>query len=112
MSGLPAAADEGGEPIERREDAVLDRARLDVARPADDARRAEAAFIHGALGALERRHAAVGPGEHLGAIVGGEDDDGVVGLADVLEMLQEGADAVVHLRHAGFLETVVASGCS
>ena len=34
-------------------------------------------------------------------------DDGVVGLADVVQVLQEGADAVVDLRHAGFLETVV-----
>ena len=42
-----------------------------------------------ALGALERRHAAVRPGEHLGAVVGGEDDDGVVGLADVVEVLQD-----------------------
>ena len=35
---------QGGEPIEAGEDAVLDRARLDLARPADDGRRAEAAF--------------------------------------------------------------------
>ena len=34
-----------GEPVEAGEDAVLDRARLDLARPADDARHAEAAFL-------------------------------------------------------------------
>ena len=107
MFGLPAAAVERGEPVEAGEDAVLDRARLDLARPADDARHAEAAFVDRALGVLERRHAAVRPGEHLGAVVGGEDDDGVVGLADVVEVLQEGADAVVHLRHAGLFEAVV-----
>ena len=71
------------------------------------ARHAEAAFADGALGVLERRHAAIRPGEHLGAVVRGEDDDGVVGLADVVEVLEQGADAVVHLRHAGFFETVV-----
>ena len=40
--------------------------------------------IDGALGGLERRHAAIRPGEHLGAVVGGEDDDGIVGFADIL----------------------------
>ena len=107
MFGLPAAASKRGEPVEAGEDAVLDRARLDLARPADDARHAEAAFHDGALGGLERRHAAVRPGEHFGAVVGGEDDDGVVGLADVVQVLQEGADAVVHLRHAGLFQAVV-----
>ena len=34
-------------------------------------------------------------------------DDGVVGLADIVDVLQERADAVVQLRHAGFFETVV-----
>ena len=39
---------------------------------------AEAALQHRALAAGERRLPAVGPGEVLGAVVGGEDDDGVV----------------------------------
>ena len=73
MFGIAGGGHEGREPIEAGEDAVLDRARLDRARPADDARHAEAALEDGALGGLERRHAAVGPGEHLGAVVGGED---------------------------------------
>src|SRR5262249_24403678 len=98
---------ERGEPIEPGEYSVLDRARLDLARPADDARHAEAALADSALGVLERRHAAIRPSEHLGAIIRGEDDDGVVGLANVVEMLQQGADAVIELRHASFLETVV-----
>ncbi len=76
--GIAGRRHERGEPVERGIDAVLDGARLDLARPADDARCAEAAFHHRAFGALERGHAAVGPGEHLGAIVGGENDDGVV----------------------------------
>src|SRR5262245_58740835 len=47
------------------------------------------------------------PREHLRAVIRGEDDDRVVGLADVVEMLQQCADAVIQLRHTGFLETVV-----
>src|SRR5215471_18494293 len=98
---------ERGEPIEAGEDSVLDRARLDLPRPADDRGHAEAALADRALGVPERRHAAVGPREYLGAVVRGEDDDGVVGLADVVEMLQQRADAVVQLRHASFFETVI-----
>src|SRR5215831_15689003 len=98
---------QGRQPIEAGEDSVFDRARLDLARPADDCRHAEAALADGALGVLERRHAAIWPREYFRAIVRGEDDDGVVGLADVVEMLQQCADAVIELRHAGFLEAVV-----
>ena len=46
----------------------------------------------------------------LGAVVGGEDDDGVVGNAKIVERLHEFADRVVDLRHAGFFETVVRLG--
>ena len=41
---IAGGGDQGGEPVEAGEDAVLDRARLDLARPAGDARHAEAAF--------------------------------------------------------------------
>src|SRR6516165_5142049 len=52
---------QGGQPIEAGEDAILDRARLDLARPADDRRHAEATLADGALGVLEWRHAAIRP---------------------------------------------------
>src|SRR4029077_10042107 len=84
-----------------------DRARLDVTRPAGDARHAEAAFADSTFGVLERRHAAVRPGEYFRAVVGAEDDNGVIGFADVVQVLQQGADAVVQLRHAGLFQTVV-----
>src|SRR6516162_1441249 len=71
------------EPIEPGDDAVLDRARLDVSRPTSNARDAEAAFHDGAFRGAEGRHAAVGPGEDFSAVVGGEDDNRVVGFADV-----------------------------
>src|SRR5262249_7572484 len=63
---------EGGEPIQSGEEAVLHAAGLDPARPADHARHAEAALEHRAFGGAERRHAAVGPGKDLGAVLGGE----------------------------------------
>ena len=61
----------------------------------------------GALGGPERRHAAVRPGEDLGAVVGREDDDRVVGLADVVKLFEQFADVVIYLRHAGFFQAIV-----
>ena len=47
----------------------------------------------------------------LGAVVGGEDHDGVVELAHVLQLLEHDADVVVHLLHAGFVDApVLAAG--
>src|SRR5262249_51406402 len=104
---VPCRGYERGEPIEAGKDSVLDGARLDLPWPADNGGDAEAALADGTLGVLERRHAAVRPSEHLGAVVRREDHDRIVGLADLVEMLEQGADAVIELRHAGFLETVV-----
>ena len=70
------------------------------AGPAHHRRHAIAAFPVGVLLAAERRGAAVGPGERLGAVVGGVDHDGVVGDAEVVELLQELADLAVVLDHA------------
>src|SRR5262249_11125737 len=53
------------EPVQAGEDTVFDRARLDLARPAGDARHPEAAFVTRSLLPLERRVAAVRPGERL-----------------------------------------------
>src|SRR5712671_5599177 len=69
---------QGGEPIQAREDAVLDRARFDPTRPANESRYAEATFADSAFGVLERRHAAIRPCEYFRAVVGGEDHDCVV----------------------------------
>ena len=83
-----------------------------MARPADDARHAEATFTDGALGVFERRHAAVRPGEYFRAVVRAEDHDGVVCFADVIQVLQQRADAVIHLLHARLLQAIVGLGCS
>src|SRR5262249_13697074 len=72
---------------------------------------AHAAFPGRELSTPERRYAAVRVGDVLGAVVGGEDDDGVVGLAHVLELFEDIADVVVHLLHAGFIDApVLAAG--
>ena len=94
-------------PVEGREDVVEDRAGLNVTGPADDARCPHAAFPGGELSALERRGSAVRKADGLGAVVGGEDDDGVIELAHVLKLLEDEADVVVHLLHAGFVDAPV-----
>ena len=104
MFGIAGGGDEGREPVEPGDDAVLDLAGRHLARPADHRRHAEAAFHDRALALRERRLSAIRPGEDLGAVVGGEDDDGVVVDAHVLELLHHEADVVVELRHAGFMD--------
>ena len=98
---------EGGQPVQGREDVVLDRSRLDVARPADDQGCTHAAFPGGQLAAREGRGAAVGVGDRLGTVVGGEHDDGVVELAHRLQLVEHEADVVVHLLHAGLVDAPV-----
>src|SRR5439155_9625602 len=55
--------EEGGEPIQAGEDAVLNRVRRHMAGPAQDCRHAETAFEDRTLGLRERRRPAIGPGE-------------------------------------------------
>ena len=93
---------ERGKPVEPGDDTVLDFAGRHLARPANHAGHAEAAFEHGSLAAGKRRLTAVGPGEILGAVVGAEGDDRVVVEAVVLELFHHGADDVIELGHAGF----------
>ena len=44
--------------------------------------------------------AAVRPGQYFGPVVGREDDDGVVGNAEVVELLEQLADIAVQFHHA------------
>src|SRR4029077_16618548 len=64
--GIACGGDQRGEPVEAWEVAGLDRARLDLAGPAGNRGGAEATLVDRALLSLERRVAAVGPGESLG----------------------------------------------
>ena len=43
----------------------------------------------------------------LSAVVRGEDDNRIVQFAHVLELLQDDADVVVHLLHAGFVDAPI-----
>ena len=63
--GIAGSGQKRWEPVETREDTVLDGAGLDVSGPADDGGNTEAAFENGALRGAERSHAAIGPGETL-----------------------------------------------
>src|SRR5262249_12820196 len=83
---------------------------LDLAWPANDRGHAKAAVENGALGGLEWRHAAVRPGEYFRSIIGCENDDGIFGLANILQMLEQRADAIVHLGHARFFKAIIALG--
>ncbi len=85
----------------------MHRARLDVAWPTHDHWCAVATFPSLALLTLERRDAAIWEGDRLGTIVGGEDNDGVVELAHVLQLPEHFADVVIHLLHAGFIHAPV-----
>src|SRR5215467_12910424 len=105
--GPAGNVDEGGHPVEGGEELVVHRARLDVAWPPDDAGGAIAALPGFTLLALEGCDAAVGEGDGLGAVVGGEDHDGVIELTHVFELLEDDADVVVQLLHACLVETPV-----
>src|SRR5215467_9309847 len=97
---LPRGSEEGGHPVFLREDLVDDGAGLDHARPSHEHGHPEAALPRGAFLALVGGGAPVGPRDHLGAVVGAVDHDGVVGDAEVVELLEDGTHHVVVLDHA------------
>ena len=100
---ITGGGDEGREPVEPGDDPVFDLAGGNLAGPAHDRGSAEAALHDRPLAPRERRLAAVGPREVLGAVVGREHDDGVFIGAHVLELLHDRADDVVELGHSGFV---------
>ena len=61
--------DEGRQPVERGEQLVRDRPRLNMTRPADNARRAITAFPGFAFLTFERRDAAVRERDRLRTVV-------------------------------------------
>ncbi len=91
---------QGGNPIVVAHEFVGDCAGFDVTGPAHEARHAEGAFPVGVLLRAEGCHGAVGPGVHVRAVVGGVDDDRVIGDAHVVERFEQRADGVVVLDHA------------
>src|SRR6266403_2117334 len=85
--GIAGAGEQGRHPVFAGEDFVDDRAGLDRAGPPRQHGHAEAALEGRALLAPERVIPAIRPGEDLGAIVAREDHDGVVGNAEIVQVL-------------------------
>src|SRR5439155_7243142 len=94
---VASGSEEGREPVHAGEDSILHRIRRHMARPAQDARHAEATFENRPFGLREWCRAAIGPGEEFGAVVSGEDDDGVVVQAEVLKLLHYQTNVVIEL---------------
>ena len=99
-SGLPAAASKVGNMSMCETMPFSTRAGLDLARPAHEARHAPAAFPVGVLLAAERRVGAVRPGVVFRSVVGGVHDDGVVGDAQLIELVEHLADLLIVDDHA------------
>src|SRR5215831_15042358 len=89
------------EPVQSRDDPVLDLPRRNVTWPPDDTGHAEATFQCGPFATSERSLTAIGPGEVLSAVIGGEDDDRVVIKTIVFQVSHDGANDVVELCHSG-----------
>src|SRR5580704_1293437 len=98
--------DKRRQPVEAGHDAVLDLSGGNMTRPAENCWGAEAALETRSLSSGERRVSAVGPSEVFSAIVGGDDNDRVVGDAHVLELFRHLTDNVVELGHAGLFRAV------
>src|SRR6476646_6536077 len=100
---VAGSCEEGWEPVESGDEAVLDLAGRYSAWPAYDCRHAEATFHDRAFALRERCLSAVRPSEDLGAVVGCEHYDGVVVDAQVLQFFQHEPNVIVELRHSGLV---------
>src|SRR5215211_6792700 len=82
------------------DDAVQDRACIDLARPADEAWYAPSALPVGILLAPERRVCAIRPSVVLRSVVGRVHDNGVVGDSQFVELVEYHPDLLVMDDHA------------
>lgn len=106
---------EGGHEVVEGEGLVGGLAWSDACGPAHDEGHADAAFVGGALEASEQAVAVeerrVGAALLVGAVVGGEDHDGVVGEAFAVEEVEDFADLCVEARdHSGKFGVTVVGG--
>src|SRR6516225_4859571 len=86
--GIARRRREGRKKVFVSEELIVDRSRLDHSGPADERGHAIATLkVRGFLTAIGRA-SAVGPGHYFRAVVGGVNDDGVVGDTEVFELLQ------------------------
>jgi len=82
---FPRGGQKSGQPIHVMHDLVGPRAGLDVTWPAHHGGHPPAAFPVGVLLAAERCHRCIGPCIHVRAVVGGVEDDSVVGNAQLIQ---------------------------
>src|SRR5205085_768285 len=82
-----------------RDDTVQYRAGLYLARPADEAWHPPTAFPVGVLLGAEWCVGAVRPGVILGTVVGGVHDNGVIGNAQFVELVEHLANLLVMHDH-------------
>src|ERR1022692_2010223 len=109
--GYTRCGEESRCPILVRGDVVDGGIWLDHAGPASQARHAEATLPGGALLSTEGRGTAVRPRKLLGAVVHGKNNDGVVGDAQVIELLQKLAYDPIEFHHPVREKTVTALVC-
>ena len=83
----------------REYDVIVDRTRLDNARPANHLRHSEAPLKGRALLSVERADAAVRPTELLRTVVRAINNDGVVGNAELVQLVEEQSDRIVMFDH-------------
>src|SRR5580658_9397220 len=95
-------------PILVRGDVVDDGVGLDDAGPASYARDAEASVPSGALFSAERLGTTIRPCKLFGTVVRGQNNDGVVGDAQVIELLEKLADDPIEFHHAVCVQTITA----
>src|SRR5882724_805462 len=84
--GFTGCGQEGRQKVFARDDVVDDGARLDRAGPFRHHWNAESALVGRALFAAERGVTTVRPGKGLGAVIAGEDHNGIVGNAGVIQL--------------------------
>ncbi len=97
--GVAGGGQQRRQPVVVLDDVVGDAARLDLSGPADQLRDAVGALPVGVLLAAERRGARVGPAVAVRSVVGGVDDDGVVGDAEFVEHVEHRAHVLVVVDH-------------
>ena len=99
MSGIACGRKQSGQPVHVRHDVVGDGIGLDLARPAHHGGYPVGPFPVGVLLASEGRHAGVGPGVHVRAVVGAIEDNRVVGNTQIIELLEHRAHVLVMVDH-------------
>ena len=97
--GIARGGDKRWEPVIAGKHAVNNRAWLDMARPADHRRYAEAAFPAGVFLSTERGFARIWPGGRHWAVIGGVNQDGIVFNAQIFNFLQHFTNHLVVLNH-------------